>query len=87
MADYNLYGGNFVTLGGDDGLLSQVDEGVKSWMSDHYKLAFCLLVVLILVVVWMWLKWQPKESFNPGQTLRVQQRDDKGLQALYENRE
>jgi len=78
MNDYDIYGSNFVSLGGG-GMLEDFDEKVKSWMDDHYKLAFCLLVILVLVVIWMAMKWQPKtESFNPGQTLRAQQRDDTG---------
>lgn len=83
MADYNLYGGDFVTLG--SGPLEGFDEKVKDWMSGHYQLAFCLLVVLILVVMWMWMRWAPKESFNPGQTLRAQQRDDTGATNAIQN--
>ncbi len=80
MTDYNLFttdGGSFVTLGGD-GVLDNLDKNVKSLMESHYQLAFAALIILLLLVVWMWLKWAPKEQFNPGQTLRVQQRDDTG---------
>lgn len=73
MASYPI--NDFIQASGGD-WAGDLDDKMRSFAVDNYKILYAALLILVLYIVYM--LWFKPEGFNPGQTLRVQQRDDNG---------
>lgn len=68
---------SLVTVGGASSMVPQsVDDFARKLVGGHYLIAFALLIILILIV--LWISWKHSETFNPTATLRLTQRDGLG---------
>ena len=71
---YDITGNDFVLAGAYDG--AGMGDTLQEYAKEYYMFLYAALVVLVLVVVWCFM--YKGESFNPGQTMRAQQREDTG---------
>lgn len=62
---------SYVTVGA--GPMEMIDGFAQKWVGQHYMIAFALIIVLVLIVVY--LVFKKKESFMPTSTMRMQQRE------------
>ncbi len=60
-----------------------VNDFAYKWVAGHYLIAFAIIIVLVIVVIWLTML-KGKEGFNPTQNLRDQDSDQFGLGAKKE---
>ncbi len=75
---------SYGSMSGARGLVpAAVDDFAYKWVAGHYLIAFAIIIVLVLVVIWLTML-KGKEGFNPTQNLRDQDSDQFGLGAKKE---
>lgn len=83
---YDITGNSFVAVGSGDGMLDDIYTAIQK--PANSPMIFAVLVIMTLVIIYLVMTKCAalvSEKFNPGQTLRVQQREDTGASNYVQN--